>query len=68
MQDWIITKRHLGFLLLAVGVLGGAGLLALDVIRGKIGSIGPSQQLALGGCAMLALIGLTLIPLGDRPA
>jgi hypothetical protein len=68
MQDWIITKRHLGFLFLAAGVLGFGGLLTLDMIRGKIGNIGPSQQLALAGCVGLALIGLTLIPLGDRPA
>jgi hypothetical protein len=68
MQDWIITKRHLGFLFLAAGVLGCAGLLALDLIRGKIDNIGPSQQWALAGCLGLALIGLTLIPLGDHPA
>jgi hypothetical protein len=68
MQDWIITKRHLGFLFLAVGLLGFVGLLALDLLQGKIGNIGPSQQLALAGCFGLALIGLTLIPLGDRPA
>ncbi len=68
MQDWIITKRRLGFLFLAAGILGFVGLLALNAIRGKMGNIGPSQQLALAGCVGLALLGLTLIPLGDRPA
>jgi hypothetical protein len=64
----VITKRHLGFLFLVIGVLGFIGVFAIDIIRGRQGDFGPSQQFALVGCAGLVVLGLSLIPLGDRPA
>ena len=39
----------------------------LAYLRSPLG-IGPAQRLALGVCIASALVGLTLIPLGDRPA
>lgn len=66
-KDWIITKRHLGIATLLVGVAGFVGVLVLDVLRGQ-SDFGPTQQLALAGCAGLSVLGLTLLPLGDRPA
>ncbi len=67
--DYALTKRHLGLLLVVIGVAGFVGILGIDVLDvGREGGIGPAQQLALAGCAALALLGLTLIPLGDTPA
>lgn len=66
--DWIITKRQLGRLFIGVGAAGFVGLLGLDLIRGRAGDLGPSQSLGLAACLALALIGLSLLPLGNRPA
>jgi hypothetical protein len=67
--DFALTKRLLGALLLIGGLLAFGGILAIDVIDvGREGGIGPAQQIALGACLLAALIGLTLIPQGDRPA
>jgi hypothetical protein len=49
-------------------VLGFIGVFAIDIIRGRQGDFGPSQQFALVSCAGLVMLGLSLIPLGDRPA
>lgn len=49
---------------------GLGGLFSAETIaylRSPLG-IGPAQRLALGACVAVALIGLTLIPLGERPA
>lgn len=64
-----LTKRQLGLLLVVMGV-GAAGLLlAVDLLgAGRFTGIGPAQRLALGGAGLLALVGLSLLPLGDRPA
>lgn len=66
-NDWIITKRHLGIALTATGIMAFLAVLVLDVLRGEA-DFGPTQQLALVGCVGLALLGLTLLPGGDRPA
>lgn len=39
----------------------------LAYLRSPLG-IGPAQRLALAGCVGVALVGVSLIPLGDRPA
>ncbi|MEO1645056.1 MAG: hypothetical protein AAFR67_07700 [Chloroflexota bacterium] len=63
------TKRQLGIGLILVGVLGFVGIFALDFVRGTTdGQFGPAQTAALIGMAGIAIIGLTLIPLGDHPA
>lgn len=68
-KDYTITKRQLGILLIIVGILGAGGILAVDVLNaGQQGGIGPAQAFALGIMAVVALLGLTLIPLGDDPA
>lgn len=66
--NYQITKRQLGLAFLILGILGFIGLLALNIIRHKPEGIGPTQQLALAGFIGLALLGLSLIPFGDRPA
>lgn len=64
-----LTKRQLGLLLVVMGV-GAAGLLlAVDLLgAGRSAGIGPAQRLALAGAGLLALVGLSLLPLGNRPA
>ncbi len=66
--DWIITKRGLGLLFVLGGLLGLVAILGLDILRGRSLDFGPTQKLVLGGCVGLIALGLTLIPLGDRPA
>jgi hypothetical protein len=64
-----LTKRHLGVLLFALNSLGVAAVLIMDRLNlGREGGIGPAQQAALLVLTLLALVGLTLIPLGDSPA
>jgi hypothetical protein len=64
-----LSKRQLGLLMLIGGVLGFVAILAIDVLDvGREGGIGPAQRIALGGCVLIALVGLTLIPLGSQPA
>jgi hypothetical protein len=59
----------LGLLLLAAGLGVLALALGIDLVRtGAWGAPGPYQSMgALAGVA-LVFVGLTLIPLGDRPA
>jgi hypothetical protein len=67
--NFTFTKRQLGQILLLAGVVGFVGILAIDLVGGgREGGIGPAQQAALALAALTALIGATLIPLGDRPA
>jgi hypothetical protein len=68
-NNFTFTKKQLGLLFVAVGILGAVGILSLDVINaGREGGIGPAQRLALGIAVAVALVGLTLIPLGDDAA
>lgn len=67
--DFTFTKRQLGISLLVIGGLSFLGILGLDLVGGgREGGIGPAQQAALVVMAFVALIGLSLIPLGDDPA
>lgn len=68
-EDFTFTKRQLGIFLLTIGGLAFVGILALDFIGGgREGGIGPAQMSALIVMGLLALVGLSLIPLGDAPA
>lgn len=68
-NHFTFTKRLLGLLLLVGGIVGFAGILAIDILDvGREGGIGPAQRIALGGCVGMALVGLTMLPLGDQPA
>lgn len=53
-----------------VGGIGAfAAIIGIDIVDfGREGGIGPAQQIALGLALGLAVVGLTLIPLGDAPA
>lgn len=64
-----MTKRHLGiiFILFGSGVI--AVLFVMDLLgASRFAGIGPMQQLAIAAAAVAILVGLSLIPLGDRPA
>ncbi len=65
----MITKRMVGFALILLGLLVAGGTVAVDLIgAGKWGGFGPAQQLAFSVGLGASIIGLSLIPLGNRPA
>ncbi len=64
-----LTKRQLGILLFVCGSLGVTAIIVMDRLNmGREGGIGPAQTAALVVLAALALLGLSLIPLGNSPA
>lgn len=68
-NDFTFSKRLLGWLMVLGGVGGFASVMVLNILRHKpIAEIGPAQQLVFALCAVVVLIGATLIPLGDSPA
>ncbi len=68
-ENFTLSKRQLGVLLLVAGAVTFAAILSIDIIdAGREGGIGPAQRIALSLAVALALVGLTLIPLGDDPA
>lgn len=65
----MVTKRQLGWLFVATGVLGTTAVLLVDVLEaGNYAGMGPAQRLALAAAGGLVLLGLSLLPLGNRPA
>ena len=65
----VMTKRQLGFLFIGIGAAAVVALLAVDVLgAGRFQGVGPVQRAALAGAAVLIVVGVTLLPLGDRPA
>ncbi|MCL4265309.1 MAG: hypothetical protein KJ069_18990 [Anaerolineae bacterium] len=64
-----MTKRQLGLLFILLGITAVLGLFALDIVRaGQHQGIGPAQKQAMAAAGLAVLVGLTLLPLGDRPA
>ncbi len=64
-----MTKRQLGILFVTLGVTAVLALFALDFLRaGQYQGIGPAQKQAMFAAGLAVLVGLTLLPLGDRPA
>lgn len=69
LSDPPLSKRQLGLLI----VMGGVGLAAVTLAinlfgLGRFNGIGPAKQLALIGAGAIIVFGLSLVPLGDRPA
>jgi len=64
-----ISKRIVGIALALFGLALVGGTLGVDLLgAGKWGGLGPAQQLAIVVGLVISLVGLSLIPLGDRPA
>ncbi len=79
-EDFTLTKRHLGLILLALGIVSLIGVLSVDPLAelmhrlgrdvlapDRQGGIGPVQLLVMGLSALITLLGLSLIPLGGTP-
>lgn len=65
----MITKRQLGIGFIALGLMATIASFAIDFVgAGNFQGIGPAQKLALLGATVLVLVGLSLLPLGNRPA
>jgi uncharacterized membrane protein len=65
----MITKRQLGVGIAIFGLILGLAILAVDWLgAGNEMGIGPSHRLALVAAGALFVFGMTLIPLGNRPA
>ncbi len=64
----VITKRQLGFMLIAIGVMVVAGAFAANFIGARDAGFGPLQKIGLALGGGLILIALPLLRLGDRPA
>lgn len=65
----MITKRQLGIGFILIGMGAILASFAFDFLGGgQFQGVGPSQRLAIIGASLLVLVGLTLLPLGDRPA
>jgi hypothetical protein len=64
-----ITKRQLGVGFILLGAAVAVAMFAIDLLgAGQFQGIGPAQQRALLAAGAAILLGLSLLPLGDRPA
>lgn len=65
----MVTKRQLGLLFILLGVGAIAAMFAIDLLgAGQFQGIGPAQRRALLAAGAAVLVGLSLLPLGGRPA
>ena len=69
----MVTKRQLGIGFMVIGALVVVGSFVFDCLRsvnvqGFTPELGPMQVAAIIGGGLMFLAGLTLLPLGDRPA
>jgi Na+/H+ antiporter NhaA len=67
-DDFTFTKRHLGAIMLLAGVVVVLAMFGAEVISSRSTGIGAMQKLGIAVGAASAIIGLTLLPLGNRPA
>lgn len=64
----MITKRQLGWMLIVTAVLVAGAVLAANLIGALDASFGPFQRIGLIAAALIIVIALPLLRLGDRPA
>lgn len=65
----MVTKRQLGFLILALSVVGIVGIVGVDILgAGQWGGFGPLQRIGIVLGLVGTAVGLILMRLGDRPA
>jgi len=65
----MVTKRQLGIVVIAITLLGVAGVIGVDIVgAGEWGGFGPLQQMGIGLGVVGVIVGVILILLGNRPA
>ena len=65
----MVTKRQLGLLFIVLGIGAAVALFAIDLLgAGQFQGIGPAQRRALLIAGAAVLLGLSLLPLGNKPA
>jgi hypothetical protein len=65
----MVTKRQLGIVVILIALLGGAGVIGVDIVgAGEWGGFGPLQQIGVGLGGVGVIVGVILILLGNRPA
>lgn len=65
----MVTKRQLGLLFILLGAGAAVAMFGMDILgAGQFQGIGPAQRRALLAAGVAVLVGLSLLPLGDRPA
>jgi hypothetical protein len=64
----MITKRQLGYLFTAIGLLVIVGAIGANFIGGRDAGFGPFQAIGIGGGVVIILMAIPLIRLGNRPA
>jgi len=65
----VVTKRQLGIIIIIISLAAVVGSFIFDLAGGgQFQGIGPTQKMGLATAGILFFVGLTLLPLGDRPA
>lgn len=65
----MVTKRQLGLIFILIGVGGAVAMFGIDLLQAsQFQGVGPAQQRALIIAGIAVLLGLSLLPLGDKPA
>ena len=64
----MVTKRQLGYVFIAIGLLVGAGAIGANFIGARDAGFGPFQAIGIGGGIVIILMAIPLIRLGNRPA
>ncbi len=65
----MVTKRQLGIVVIAFGILVVLGIVSVDVVgAGKWGGFGPLQRIGIVLSAAAIVVGCVLVRLGNRPA
>jgi len=67
-DDFTLTKRHLGVILLVAGLVLLLAMVGVDAVSSRPGGFGTIQKLGILVGTLSAIVGLTLLPLGNRPA
>jgi hypothetical protein len=65
----MITKKQLGIGFILLGIAAIIGTFVVDLLgAGQFQGVGPAQKLALVAAGLVILVGVSLLPLGDKPA
>ncbi|MFO7536954.1 MAG: hypothetical protein R6X32_02710 [Chloroflexota bacterium] len=66
-ESFVITKRLLGLGFILLGGAAIVGMVALNLLGlSAYSGIGPTQQKAMLAAGVMIVVGVTLLPLGNR--